>query len=164
MVNSDFNICSQRIHWPKSRYSTNDTFSQVSCFLLILPFSLPTKGKRSHWAKFKRQGGNLMENSSLNWLFAVSLVCDSPDYTLMRCLQVSATTVGAATQDRGRSLSELPIAHVCVHTHTFVHVCEGKDLLTEVLKKKFFIEEGFGNRTIRSLTTLLLKIHYLLSY
>lgn len=138
MVNSDFNICSQRIHWPKSRYSTNDTFSQVSCFLLILPFSLPTKGKRSHWAKFKRQGGNLMENSSLNWLFAVSLVCDSPDYTLMRCLQVSATTVGAATQDRGRSLSELPIAHVCVCTHTRLCMCVKERIyLLRFWKKSF---------------------------
>lgn len=84
----------------------------------------------------------------------------------MRYLQVSATTVGVATQDRGRILSELPIAHVCVCacTHIHAHVCEGKDLLTEVLKKKFFIEEGFGNKTIRSLTTVLLKIHYLLSY
>lgn len=69
----------------------------------------------------------------------MSLVCDSPDYTLMRYLQVSATTVGVATQDRGRILSELPIAHVCVCacTHIHAHVCEGKDLLTEVLKKKF---------------------------
>lgn len=138
MVNSDFNICSQRIHWPKSRYSTKDTFSQVSCFLLLLPFSLPTKGKRSHWAKFKRQDGNLMENSSLNWLFAVSLVCDSPDYTLMRYLQVSATTVGAATQDRGRILSELPIAHVCVCTHTRLCTCVKERIyLLRFWKKSF---------------------------